>query len=78
MSDSDLYLYLTQVDPEPTKPVVGFRPHQSSTQPATEPVTQKGIPAGTRTCCEQCFLKGQPLHSISHTMVEVYPYILPP
>ena len=30
MSDIDLYLNHTQVDPEPAKPGVGFRPHQSS------------------------------------------------
>lgn len=30
--DSDLYLKLTEVDSEPTQPVVGFTPHQLATQ----------------------------------------------
>lgn len=31
MSDSNLNLNPTQVNPEPTKPVVGFKPHQRLT-----------------------------------------------
>ena len=42
MSDNGLYLNPTQVDPEPTNPVVGFRPHQSLTQLATQLAHQKG------------------------------------
>ena len=38
MSDINPYMNLAQVDPETTQPVVSFRPHQSSTQLATEAV----------------------------------------
>ena len=42
MSDIDLYLSPTQVDPETTKPVVGFRTHQDSAQVATQVAHPKG------------------------------------
>lgn len=73
MSDSDLYLNPTQMGPETTQPVVGFKPYQNPTQLATQMAQQKWTPAGSRTCWKQLCLGGQPLNSDSYMVSEVYP-----
>ena len=77
MSDINLHLNPTQLDPEPKQPVVGFRPHQSLTQLATHEAHQRGILIGTIPFWEQLHLKGLYLISISFTMIKVYPYSQP-
>lgn len=80
MSDIDPYTNLAQVDPELTQPMVSLRPHQSSTQLATEAVHPKGILKGTSETENNSAYgrgRGQPMHSGSYTVIEVYLYSQP-
>lgn len=73
MSNFDPYLNPTQVNPEPTQPVEGFRPNQWSTQLATPAAHPNGDISNTRPFWEQLHHGEQPLHSISYTVIKVYP-----
>ena len=73
-SDISLYLNPTQVDSEPTKPVVGFRPYKSLMQVATQVTHSKGDSGDTGLFWEQFCLHGQPLHNDSDMVIKVYIY----
>lgn len=61
------YLNSSQMDPEPTQLIVGFRAYQSLTQLATKVAYQKGDSSRHQG-------RRQPKQSISYTVIEVYPY----
>ena len=62
-SDSDMHFNPTQVDPEPTKPEVGFRPNQSSIQLATQAAYPKGASGRCQILLGPTPPWGQPLYS---------------
>ena len=77
MSDIDLYLSPTQVDPEPTEPVVGFRPHQSLTKLAPQAADPKGDSGRHQTLLGTTLPQGQLLQRDSYMVIEVYAYSQP-
>lgn len=73
MFDTDLHQNPIQVGPEPTQPVVGFKPHQSSTQLVKQMTQSKGNSGRYQNLLGTTLSQGAAPNSDSYTVNEVYP-----